>query len=63
MTGEGLEALHDEMKKQGEELRKALADTVGYNYVKSFATPGWRNTSRDYSRQYEDLGGDPDDYR
>jgi hypothetical protein len=31
----------------------AQADTVGYNYVKIFATSGWRNTSRDYSRQYE----------
>jgi hypothetical protein len=30
--------------------------TVGYNYVKIFATPGWRNTSRDYSRQYQNLG-------
>ncbi|GGJ00154.1 hypothetical protein GCM10008995_07500 [Halobellus salinus] len=27
--------------------------TVGYNYVKIFDTPGCRNTSRDYSRQYQ----------
>ena len=26
--------------------------TVGYNYVKIFHTPGCRNPSRDYSRQY-----------
>ena len=29
MTDEELEALHDEMKKQGEELRKALAEDLG----------------------------------
>ena len=28
-------------------------DTVGYNYVKIFDTPGYRNPSRDDSRQYE----------
>ncbi|WP_299334416.1 gamma carbonic anhydrase family protein [Haloplanus sp.] len=29
--------------------------TVGYNYVKIFDTPGCRNTSRDYSRQYQEF--------
>ena len=27
--------------------------TVGYNFVKIFDTPGCRNPSRDYSRQYQ----------
>ena len=31
------------------------ADTVGYTDVKMFDTPGYRNSSRDDSRRYEDL--------
>ncbi|GGI99661.1 hypothetical protein GCM10008995_06860 [Halobellus salinus] len=34
-----------------------MPDTVGYNSVKIFDTPGCRNTSRDYSRQYENPDG------
>nr|WP_246403729.1 response regulator [Halobellus ruber] len=34
------------------------SDTVGYNYVKIFGTPGCRNPSRDYSRQYEEAASD-----
>jgi hypothetical protein len=33
-----------------------LSHTVGYNYVKDFDTPGRRNPSRDYSRQYQNTG-------
>jgi hypothetical protein len=36
--------------------RGSAIDTVGYNYGNIFATPGWGNSSRDYSRQY-DHGG------
>jgi hypothetical protein len=31
------------------ELRRP--QTVGYNFVRIFATPGWRNSSQTYSRQ------------
>jgi predicted nucleotidyltransferase component of viral defense system len=31
----------------------ALRHTVGYNFVKIFGTTGCRNSSRDYSRQYQ----------
>lgn len=27
--------------------------TVGCNFVSEFATTGWQNSSRDYSRQYQ----------
>ena len=33
--------------------KERTGDTVGYNYVTDFDTPGRRNPSRDYSRQYE----------
>ena len=32
---------------------RPIPDTVGYNYVKIFDTPEYRNPSRDDSQQYE----------
>ena len=37
-------------------IRRRGIDTVGYSYVKMFDTPGYRNPSRDDSRQYYSPG-------
>ncbi|MBB6645904.1 YqjF family protein [Halobellus ruber] len=49
---------------EGSAWVSALAlDTVGYNYLKIFDTPGCRNPSRDYSRQYENRSAAPGSLR
>jgi hypothetical protein len=46
----------DDRSRRRADTVRIQADTVGYNYVKIFDTSGDRNTSRDYSRQYESPG-------